>query len=76
MLKQIIEFIVKELVEYPSSARVDLEQKEEKIILTIHVDERDLGKVIGKGGQTIRSIRSVASVLNKEGGQVVVDVAK
>lgn len=76
MLRQIIEFIVKELVEHPSSARVALERDGEKIILTIHVDERDLGKVIGKGGQTIRSIRSVASVLNKEGGQIIVDVAK
>ena len=76
MLKKIVEFIVKELVEHPSSARVVLEKDGEKIILTIHVDERDLGKVIGKGGQTIRSIRSVASVLNKEGGQIIVDVAK
>ena len=67
---------MKELVEYPSLARVVLEREEKKLILTIHVDERDLGKVIGKGGQTIRSIRSVASVLNKEGGQIVVDVAK
>lgn len=76
MLRQIVEFIVKELVERPLSARVEEEQHDGKVVLTIHVDPQDLGKVIGKGGQTIRSIRSVASVLNKNGGQVIVDIAK
>lgn len=76
MLRQIIEFIVKELVERPLSAQVVEEQQEGKIVLTIHVDPQDLGKVIGKGGQTIRSIRSVASVINKDGRQIIVDIAK
>lgn len=76
MLRQIVEFIVKELVERPLSAHVIEEQQDGKVVLTIHVDPQDLGKVIGKGGQTIRSIRSVASVLNKNGGQIIVDIAK
>lgn len=76
MLRQIVEFIVKELVERPLSAHVAEEKQDGKILLTIHVDQGDLGKVIGKGGQTIRSIRSVASVLNKDGGQIIVDIAK
>ncbi len=76
MLRQIVEFIVKELVERPLSAHVIEEQQDGKVVLTIHVDPQDLGKVIGKGGQTIRSIRSVASVLNKDGGQIIVDIAK
>jgi len=76
MLRQIVEFIVKELVERPLSAHVIEEQQDGKVVLTIHVDPQDLGKVIGKGGQTIRSIRSVASVLNKDGGLIIVDIAK
>jgi uncharacterized protein len=76
MVRNIVEFIVKELVEYQLSVRVVEEQHDGKIVLIIHVDPQDLGKVIGKGGQTIRSIRSVASVLNKNGGQVTVDIAK
>jgi len=77
MLKQIIEFIVKELVENPSLVRIEQNQDDGKIVFTIYTDEKDLGKVIGKGGQTIRSIRSVATTLNEqEGCQIVVDVSK
>jgi len=69
--------MVKELVEDSASVRVTQERKDKKIILAIHVDEQDRGKVIGKGGATIRSIRAVASVLNEqEGYQVLVDIAK
>jgi len=77
MLKKIVEFIVRELVGNPSSVRVVEEREAQKIVLTIHVDEEDLGKVIGKGGETIRSIRSMASTLNEQADyQIIVDIAK
>ena len=77
MLETIVEFLVKQLVEHPSSVRIVQKQEDGKIILTIHADEQDLGKVIGKGGQTIRSIRSLAILLNdQDGTQISVDVAR
>ena len=77
MLRQVVECIVKGLVEHPSAVRITQERENKHIVLTIHVDEQDLGKVIGKGGKTIRSIRSVAITLNEEKDcQVMVDIAK
>lgn len=77
MLRKIVECIVKGLVENPVAVRVTQEHENKHIILSIHVDENDLGKVIGKGGKTIRSIRSVAITLNEEKDcQVMVDIAK
>ena len=77
MLRKVVECIVKGLVENPSVVRVTQAHENKHIILSIHVDEKDLGKVIGKGGKTIRSIRSIAITLNEEKDyQVMVDIAK
>lgn len=77
MLKKIVEFIVMELVEDTASVQVEEKHEDKKIILTIHINEQDRGKVIGKGGNTIRAIRSMAETLNEQQGtQVLVDIAK
>ena len=77
MLKKVVEFIVKELVEDTSAVRITQEQEDKKIVLAIHVNEQDLGKVIGKGGVTIRAIRSLVNALNTdENSQVIVDIVK
>ena len=77
MLKNIVEFIVKELVQNDSGVRVTETLEDKKIVLTIQVDEQDFGKVIGKGGSTIRAIRSLISSLNTDKDrQVVVDISK
>lgn len=77
MLKKIVEFIVKELVQDSSSVRVTETHENKKIVLTIQVAEQDFGKVIGKGGSTIRAIRSLVSSLNTDKDrQVVVDISK
>ena len=77
MLKNIVEFIVKELVQNDSGVRVTETLEDKKLVLTIQVDEQDFGKVIGKGGSTIRAIRSLISSLNTDKDrQVVVDISK
>jgi len=69
--------VVMELVEDRSLVRVVRKEEENKIMLSVHVCEQDFGKIIGKGGQTIRSIRSLITALNqREGTQVFVDIVK
>lgn len=75
MPKAIVEYIVKALVEKPELVNIIEKSNDLKVLLEIHVDENDLGKVIGKGGRTIKSIRSVIGLLFKD-HNLFVDIAK
>jgi len=75
MPKSVVEYIVKALVAKPDKVFVTEKKEDTKILLEIHVDEGDLGKVIGKSGNTIRAIRSIVSLMSPD-RNFFVDVAK
>ena len=58
-MKELLEFIVKSLVTYPSDVVIEEKTSGDVITLEIHVNESDLGKVIGKQGKIAKAIRSV-----------------
>ena len=62
-MKDTLTFIVKQLVDTPDE--VVVEEKEENGVreLTISASKEDIGKVIGKGGKVIRSIRNVMKIV-------------
>lgn len=76
MLKELVEHIVKTLVDKPELVVVTIEQDGSKNIVKVQVGEIDLGRVIGKDGQTIRAIRALANVVIPAGQEVTVDVSK
>lgn len=55
----LIETIVKELVDNPSQVVVTEVQGEKTTVYELRVGQGDLGKVIGKKGNTARSIRTL-----------------
>ncbi len=77
MLKQVVEYIVKSLVDHPALAVVVEKREDKKVIFEINVAELDRGKIIGKAGATIRSIRLLlAAMTQKDDIQIVVDITK
>ncbi len=62
--KQFVEFIAKTLVEDPDSVEVDREIDERGVLLQLHVAPDDLGRVIGRGGSTAKSIRTLLRALS------------
>lgn len=76
MITSLLEFIVKTLVDKPEFVVITQTREENKIIVGVKVGEEDLGRVIGKDGQTIRAIRSLAMVVAPAGSEVVVDIIK
>ncbi len=61
-MKDLVEYIVKQLVTNPDDVVVD-EQNEPGIVnLILTVNPEDMGIVIGKNGQTIKAIRKVLTV--------------
>jgi hypothetical protein len=59
MLKELVEYIVKKLVDKPESVVVTEISGEQATIVELRVAPEDLGKVIGKEGRTARAIRTL-----------------
>lgn len=58
-MKELVEYIVKALVDKPEDVRINEVKSEKTVILELKVDQQDIGKVIGKQGRIIKAIRVV-----------------
>jgi uncharacterized protein len=58
-MKQLIETIVKPLVDFPEDVRVHVVEEEQRITYQLSVNKTDMGKVIGKQGRVAKAIRTV-----------------
>ncbi len=64
MEKDLVEYIVKSLVDNPESVELTEIEGEKSTILELKVAEGDIGKVIGKHGRIARSIRTILNATN------------
>lgn len=61
--KEFVEYIVKEIVDVPEKVKINRKIDEMGVLLELTVDPSDMGKVIGKDGNTAKSIRTLLRVL-------------
>ena len=75
-MKEFIEFIAKQLVDNPDKVSVEeITPDEHAIELTLKVDESDIGKVIGKHGNTVNAMRALlAAVGGKEHRRITLKI--
>ncbi len=74
-MKEFVEFIIKHLVDKPDEVKVEEVDGERTVIFELHVGDGDIGKVIGRGGQTARSIRTLLSAASaKQGKRAVLEI--
>ncbi|NDV19690.1 KH domain-containing protein [Pseudodesulfovibrio sp. JC047] len=59
MLKEMIEYIAKSLVDNPDEVQVSEVEGEQTSVIELKVAKEDLGKVIGKQGRTARAMRTL-----------------
>jgi len=60
-MKELIKFIAQALVDHPDQVQVNEIEGEQTSVIELKVAKEDLGKVIGKGGQTAKAMRKVLS---------------
>ena len=58
-MKELVEFLAKQLVNHPEAVEVKETQGDTASILELKVAKEDLGRVIGKQGRTAKSIRTL-----------------
>jgi predicted RNA-binding protein YlqC (UPF0109 family) len=74
-MKELLEFIAKSMVADPDAVNVEEAVQENAVVLTLHVAEGDMGKVIGKQGRIAKAIRTVVkAAASHENKKVTVDI--
>lgn len=74
-MKEFIEFVVKHLVDNPDEVKVNEIGGERTVVLELRVGDGDMGKVIGRHGQTAKSLRTVlAAASAKNGKRAVLEI--
>jgi predicted RNA-binding protein YlqC (UPF0109 family) len=59
-MTELLEFLVKALVEDPEAVVIEELEEDGDLVYEISVAEDDLGRVIGKGGRIANAIRTIA----------------
>jgi len=62
LLKDLLEYLVKEMVDHPEAVQVTERAGQYAVTLDLKVDERDAGRVIGRGGRIAKSLRDVLGI--------------
>lgn len=60
-MKELVELIARSLVDYPDEVCIREIQGERGLTYEISVAPTDMGKIIGRGGRIVKSIRTVVS---------------
>ncbi len=75
MVKELVEFIARSLVDEPDEVTVNMIEGEKSTILELRVAGGDVGKVIGKHGRIAKAVRTILSAAaTKTGKRVVLEI--
>jgi predicted RNA-binding protein YlqC (UPF0109 family) len=75
MEKDLVEYIVKSLVDDPAGVVVNVIEGEKSTILELRVAPEDIGKVIGKHGRIAKAIRTILlAATMKDGKRVALEI--
>lgn len=74
-MKELVEVIAKALVDNPEAVVVDEKHEEQQTVLSLHVAEDDMGKVIGRQGRIAKAMRTlVKATATLENTKVTVEI--
>ena len=69
--QEFVEYVIKAIVNHPEDVRTERTIDERGVLITLHINQEDMGYVIGRSGQTARSIRTLLKIVGaKENARV------
>ena len=71
MYKELLEYVVRNLINNKDAVVVEENATESKVVLRLKVAKEDMGRVIGKEGRIIRSIREILNAYASKNKQKV-----
>ena len=60
-LEYFVDYVVRNLVDKPDAVRVEMQDDGERVLFNVFCAKEDIGKVIGKNGQTVSAIRNLVA---------------
>ncbi len=76
MIKELVTFVVQQLVAHPQDVVMSVTEKEDGNLLEIKVAPEDRGRVIGKEGHTIKSLRALIDAAEPNGKKFSLELAR
>jgi len=74
-VKAFLEYVARGLVDKPDAVWVQVEEDPDETVLTLSVDQEDMGRVIGRDGRIANAIRSLLKVMaTKDGRHVELEI--
>jgi hypothetical protein len=74
-MKELVETLVKHLVDQPEQVEITQVEGERVIVFEVRVAQSDLGKVIGRGGRIANALRTVVkAAATKQGKKVNLEI--
>ena len=74
-MKDFLEYVARGLVDKPDAVWVEVDDEGEETLLTLGVDQEDMGRVIGRDGRIANAIRSLLRVMAaRDGRHVELDI--
>jgi hypothetical protein len=67
-MKDLLDYLVRELVDDPDAVRVEQVDDDRGVLLTLRVAQDDMGQGIGRGGRTARALRIVMKAAGMRAG--------
>jgi len=61
--QEFLEYVVKALVDEPNAVKIERKVDEMGVLLTLDVASVDMGKIIGRSGNTAKAIRTLLRVV-------------
>ena len=75
-MSELLAYLARELVDDPAAVRVEEEDREDALVLVLHVAPDDVGKVIGRQGRIARALRTLVRASSaRDGHRVLVEIA-
>lgn len=70
----VLEFVVKSVVDHPDDVTVEVDDHRSPIRLDVRVADGDMGRVVGKRGRTAQAIRTVVrAAAHRDGAEVDIE---
>ena len=58
-MAELLAYLARQLVDKPDAVRVETEERDDAVVFLLHVDQDDIGKVIGRQGRIARALRAI-----------------
>ncbi len=69
--QEFVEYIIRGIVNNPDDVRTERIVDERGVLITLHINQEDMGYVIGRQGQTARAVRTLLKIVGaKENARV------